>query len=370
MRTTTRAALLSLALASLPTAREALADPPPAHDAKSDEASQRFKSGVASYKDKDFTAALVDFKRAYELLPNYNVLYNLGQTARELKDYAAALSAFERYLRDGGAKISPARRKEVSAAVDDLRKRVGKITLKNLVDGTEIAVDDLPVGVSPLAEPMVVNAGRHKLSVTASGYAPLQRMVDVASMEEATVSLELVKIETAAPRVEPPPPEKKGPPLFVWGALAGTAALTVGASVTGGLAVAAHGSLKTALGTFPGNPATISAAQSKTRTFAEATDVLGGFAVAGAAATVVLYVMAPRLAEKVTVGVSPAGVVVGGAFCEVTRSALKMCPGKRRERREAREVDRGILCDFEGDRPTIRGASSFPGHIFRREASR
>ncbi len=41
------------------------------------------------------------------------------------------------------------------------------------------------------------------------------------------------------------------------------------------------------------------------------------------------------------------------------------CPGKRRERREAREVDRGILSDFEGDRPTIRGASSFPGHILR-----
>ncbi len=45
------------------------------------------------------------------------------------------------------------------------------------------------------------------------------------------------------------------------------------------------------------------------------------------------------------------------------RRQLKMCPGKRRERREAREVDRGILSDFEGDRPTIRGASSFPGHI-------
>ncbi len=52
------------------------------------------------------------------------------------------------------------------------------------------------------------------------------------------------------------------------------------------------------------------------------------------------------------------------------QAALKMCPGKRRERREAREVDRGILCDFEGDRPTIRGASSFPGHILREKESR
>ena len=53
-------------------------DAPPVAS-KSDEASQHFRSGVAFYKDHDFAAALVEFKRAYELVPNYGVLYNLGQ---------------------------------------------------------------------------------------------------------------------------------------------------------------------------------------------------------------------------------------------------------------------------------------------------
>ena len=121
-------ARLSLPLASLLASLVALASFTPASaraddDAKkvaappSEEASQRFRSGVAFYKDKDFAAALVEFKRAYELVPNYSVLYNLGQTGRELKDYAAALEAFEQYLDEGGARVAPARHKEVAAAI-------------------------------------------------------------------------------------------------------------------------------------------------------------------------------------------------------------------------------------------------------------
>ena len=68
--------------------READADPRA-------EASKRFRRGVKLYNDGDFVAALIEFKRAYELEPNYRVLYNLGQTSRELKDYAAALRAYE-----------------------------------------------------------------------------------------------------------------------------------------------------------------------------------------------------------------------------------------------------------------------------------
>ena len=116
-----------IAVAALLAAGAARADP------KSDEASQRFKSGVAFYKDHDFVAAMVEFKRAYELVPNYVVLYNIGQTARELKDYAAALTAYERYLRDGGAKVLAPRKKEVQGAIDELKKKVGaiKITIHN-----------------------------------------------------------------------------------------------------------------------------------------------------------------------------------------------------------------------------------------------
>jgi hypothetical protein len=311
VRATHGAALLMLALATLPATNEARADEPAA--GKSEEASQRFKSGVTFYKDKDFAAALVEFKRAYELLPNYNVLYNLGQTARELKDYAAAVKAFEQYLRDGGSKISVARHKEVAAAVEGLRRKVGTLHVVSPVDGAEIAVDDVLVGAAPL-EPVLANAGRRKVSARLTGYAPAQQVVEVAATEETTVRLDLVKLDAGPPKVDPAAPPKRPPPLVVWVTLSATAACALAAGVTGGLAVSAHGTLKDALATFPGNPQAITDAQGRTRTFAVTTDVLIGVTVAGAVATTALFLLAPRVAEKVTVGVSPKGVAVGGVF--------------------------------------------------------
>lgn len=314
--------LLPFGLAALLAATPARADEPkkdaPAAASKAEEASQRFKSGVSFYKDKDFTAAMVEFKKAYELLPNYNVLFNIGQTARELKDYATALIAFEKYLAEGGAKVPAARKKDVQTSVEELRKKVGKLKITTTVDGAEVLVDDVSVGVTPLPGPVVVNVGRRKLSATLSGYTPVQRVIEVASMEEGTVTLELAKPEANAPpppEPKPPPPSKPSTRLAAWITLGATGASLVVTGVMGGLAVSARGSLKDALGRFPGDNQAIADAQAKTRSFALATDVMTGLTIAGAAATTVLFVLAPK-AEKAnpTVGISPTGVVVQGTF--------------------------------------------------------
>jgi len=43
------------------------------------EAASRFKKGLELFKDGDYQAALIELRRANELAPNYNVLYNIGQ---------------------------------------------------------------------------------------------------------------------------------------------------------------------------------------------------------------------------------------------------------------------------------------------------
>lgn len=328
MKTKIARVLLALSLAALPAVNAARADDAAkgsaaaasASGSASDEASKRFRSGVAFFKSKDFAAAMVEFKRAYELVPNYSVLYNLGQTARELKDYALALTAYERYLREGDTKIQAARRKEVTAAIEELRGKVGRIKVVTNVSGAEIAVDDITVGASPLPESVVVNIGRRKVSAALRGYAPVQRVLDVAGQEETTATLELTKIgpakvEPSGPVAPPPPPVLKTPTV-VWVMLSATGALAVATGVTGGLAVSARGGLQSELGKFPGDPKAIAAAQGQTQTLAVTTDVLGGLTLASAVTTTVLYLVAPRAAEKpkTTVGISPTGLVVQGAF--------------------------------------------------------
>ena len=331
MKTKVARILFGLSIAALPLVappclNTALADdaqkgPAAASGSAADEASKHFRSGVTFYKSKDFAAAMVEFKRAYELVPNYTVLYNVGQTARELRDYALALTSYERYLREGDTKIPAARRKEVATSIEELRGKVGKIKVVTNVSGAEITVDDVTVGASPLPESLVVNIGRRKVSATLSGYVPVQRVLEVAGQEETTATLELTKIEpakvpTSEPVNPPPPPPVLKTPTVVWVMLSATGALVAFAGVTGGLALSAHGGLQSELGRFPGDPAAIKSAQGKTQTFAITTDVLGGLALASAVTTTVLFLTAPKSPEKpkTTVGISPTGLVVQGTF--------------------------------------------------------
>src|SRR5207253_1725396 len=110
--------------------------------------------GVELYNEGDFRGALVEFKRAYTLLPRANVLYDIGQTEYQLQEYAPALRTLERFLAETGP--NAAHRAEVEETVDVLRGRVGRIALTADHGECEVTVDDQPAGTTPLAQPVLV----------------------------------------------------------------------------------------------------------------------------------------------------------------------------------------------------------------------
>ena len=83
-----------------------------------DDPKVRFQHGVDLFRDGDYRAAVIEFRRAYELSPNPRVLYNLGEASLEAQDYPAAQSALRRYLDEVGKDVPPARRTQVEV---DLR---------------------------------------------------------------------------------------------------------------------------------------------------------------------------------------------------------------------------------------------------------
>jgi hypothetical protein len=262
------------------------------------EASQRFEKGVSFYRDGEYQAALLEFKRAYELFPNYRVLYNLGQTSRELKDHASALVAFERYLAEGD-KIDAARKRDVENWIAELRTKVARVSVATNVPGAEITVDDLLVGTTPLAEPILLNAGRRKVSATLSGHVPVQRYIDVAGADTAELSLELVSLVAPAPTgparadATPPPAPKKvesRSPRWAWVGLATTGALGVATGILGVRALDSQSELDSLL-TQRTTTAELEDARSQTESFALATDIVGAITIAAAATTVVLFVV-------------------------------------------------------------------------------
>jgi hypothetical protein len=322
--------LLALALALALAPAHALAQTPPAAppaESAQEGGKSHFLRGVQIFHEGDFRGALVEFRRAYELTHNYKVLYNLGQTAFELQDYAGALRSFQRYLADGGAEIDAARRASVEDDLKKLAGRVAKLEIKTNAAGAEVTIDDVVVGRAPLAEPVLVSMGRRKVTVQKGTLPPSTRYVEVAAGDVATVSLDLAEAPaivappppvTVSPPVAPPPPPASPPRTGVWISLGVTGALLGGAVVTGVLAVGAHGDAETDLHMLGVSASTVESAHTKTATLALATDILGGAAIAMGGVTLVLALTGKRdpaagpKATALTLG--PRGAALSGSF--------------------------------------------------------
>jgi hypothetical protein len=257
--------------------------PPPAAPAAG-EADAHFRRGIDLYKEADFAAALIEFRRAYELDPKFQALYNIGETYFQLQDYANALKTLDKYLHDGGEKISAGRREEVQKEVDKLRTRVATIDVTTNVPDVDISVDDLPVGKTPLAAPLVVSAGRRKLTASKPGKPPISQVIELAGGDAKKVALVVPVDEvekTEAPRKVPAAP---------WVI---TGVLGAGAIITGSLALNASSNLKGALAMVPGNAANISSDHSQTFALALTTDILVGCAIVAAGVSIYFTVSPP-----------------------------------------------------------------------------
>jgi hypothetical protein len=321
----------------------------PVSPAAQTEAASRFKKGLELFKDGDYQAALIELRRANELAPNYNVLYNIGQVYFQLQDYPNALHALERYLQEGGKAIDAKRRAEVEKDIDKLKTRVANVEITVNAPDAEVTIDDVAVGKTPLPKAVLVSAGRHRITITKPGYTAVTKVVEIASAEVQKVAVELAEIGSAAPPavpvdtgknpppsvpvaqvtppVTPPPPTPaRSVPVAGWVVTGGLAA---GAVVTGILALGASSDLKTQRTSGTATRDDLDSAKSKTQTFALVTDILTGcavvaggitlyFTVAGGSSSDAKPAAAPPAGAfykpTLSVGVNPGGVSLLGTF--------------------------------------------------------
>lgn len=245
-------------------------------------AGDRFRRGVELYAAGDYRAALIEFQRAYEIAPNYRVLFNLGQASFQLHDYAEAKRSFERYLEEGGGEISEDRRTEVELELSTLAQYISTLDVVVNVDGAEISVDGQIVGTSPLGDPAALSAGRREVIVSLEGYGPVTRVVDLAGGEQATVEIDLLSL------TEMPTKLSTG----FWVAAIATGAVAIGAITTGVLALQANSDLDDKLNTFPNDPDAIASAQDTVQTLTLTTDILLAGVGVGIIATVLIGIFA------------------------------------------------------------------------------
>lgn len=169
----------------------AAADEKSPSDAVVREAKERFDRGFELYEGGEYPLALIEFSRAYELVPNYRVLYNIGQVCIQLGQYANARRALEEYRQKGGEELSQDRRAAIAKDLEMLGVRTAFLLITTNVEGAEVLVDDVSVGKTPLAPALLVDAGVHRISVRRQGYQPRSARVTLAGGDEQTLALDL-----------------------------------------------------------------------------------------------------------------------------------------------------------------------------------
>ena len=308
-------ALASLAWSSV--APRALADTPAAPAAK--DAGKHFQRGVALYNEADYRAALVEFRRAYEIAPNAAVLYNIGQTYYQLQNYAAALTTLQHYLGEAGP--SAPHRREVEQTLDTLQSRVGKVTISSNLADCEITIDDELAGKTPLGEPQLVSIGRRKVTASHAGLPSQTKQVDVAAGDTMQLAFAFAEPgNVAGPAALPHPaspdadrpaaPPKSRVPLYGWVA---TGAFAAGAVTTAVFALRASSDLKDARNHFPSSKDDIDHKSNRVLAFAIATDVLTAAAVVTGFFTV-RYQLSHSGSHEVHAAITPGGVSLAGSF--------------------------------------------------------
>ena len=243
-------------------------------DAKQDdpamaEAVERFETGVAFFDEEKYDAALAEFLKSYELVPNPALLYNIGICFYETDRLVEALEKFDLFLEEKGKSMKAGLRKEVEGYIADIEGRIGHIEVACSEDGALVKIDEVKTFRTPLAEPIPLETGFHNLVVKMAGFETYVTEFSLATKETKSISVILVKkvesVKTVvvkptgeeskggegkkkqkkAKKEKKPKPEKKAqtarkpvkPELWLGLALGGAGAFAVVAAATGGVAL-------------------------------------------------------------------------------------------------------------------------------------
>jgi hypothetical protein len=339
LRPLTVAMTLTLVGATIAPARIATAQAAPAGAGGVDDARAHYKRGVELFAEQNYSAALVEFRRAYEIAPNFSVLYNIAQIHYQLRDYAEAYRTFQSYMTEGGNKVPPPRRAEVERDMAFLKDRVGYVEVVSDAAGAEVTVDGVSAGKIPLKDPIIVSAGRRRIELLRSDRVLSTRLMEVAAGDHLKLELNEPAAAQAPVAVTPggtvpqptagaaapqlggeastvlaPPPSRGALPAVMWTT---TGVLAAGTVVVGVLALGASSDLSTKRTTDGTTRDALNSAQSKAKTLALVTDILGGATAIAAATAIYVTFSSPSRSttgSNVKLRVGASSVALTGTF--------------------------------------------------------
>jgi|JI10StandDraft_1071094.scaffolds.fasta_scaffold02666_17 hypothetical protein len=201
-----------------------------------------------------YERALAAYQKAFELVPNPQILFPVAVAHDKLGHWAEAARNYRRFLTQVAAP-DPGLKAEAEKRLEAAKLNLGVVSLVVTPDGAHVTLSGTEIGVAPLADPLFLDAGEYTLAFDADGYQPLEQTlsVEAGSESERTFELKPIAVVVEPPRPPPPkpvvivPPAPSKVPLYVGGAI--TVGLLGGATAAGIMAIGRHGEFTDTTGT-------------------------------------------------------------------------------------------------------------------------
>jgi len=132
----------------------------------------------AMMDSKRFAEAAQMYARLYAVSNDPTALYNEGRALEALGEYPDAIDRLEKF-RDVASPALRARTRGLDEHIEELRGRVATIVVSTRVRGARLLVRGKDAGAVEGSREIRVRAGPATVEVTAEGYAPFKKEVDL-----------------------------------------------------------------------------------------------------------------------------------------------------------------------------------------------
>ncbi len=180
--------------------------------AQATDAKTALAAGDKAARAKDWAAALAQYEAANKAQPSAEALEGVANARYQAKQDAEAYAAYDEYLKTYGAKVAKPKKTAAEARLKELDGRTGTLSVSVSEAGAQISVDDKPVGTTPLAAPLRLAVGPHRVRIAKDGFTPVDQVPNVVAGVAAKVD---VKLEALSSKGKLVVKEKTGRPIRV-----------------------------------------------------------------------------------------------------------------------------------------------------------
>jgi hypothetical protein len=172
----------------------------PAHAQSEVEA--HLQRGVALRREGRDVEAVVEFESAHRIAPSPRTAGQLGLALQASGDWVRGYEMLREATGARGDGWVERNRAALETALHVAEEHVGTVDVRGNIEGAQVLLDDRVQGELPLARPITVLIGAHRLTVRRAGFATVERSVQVRPGE---LSRESIVLEPSQGALGPSP---------------------------------------------------------------------------------------------------------------------------------------------------------------------